>query len=137
MPMHKFQPTEEQRRMVKALAGYGVKQRQIAALLDLASTTTLRKHFPEELRLGSLEAKAQVLGTLFKMAHSGRHPTMTMVWLKTRGGWSETGNQEAIEPDRPHQWVVQVYQPPRNPEQQNGLEAGVQEAPEWEEFTPP
>jgi hypothetical protein len=25
--------------MVKALAGYGVKQRQIAALLDLASTT--------------------------------------------------------------------------------------------------
>jgi hypothetical protein len=139
MPMHKFQPTEEQRRMVKALAGYGVKQRQIAALLDLASTTTLRKHFPEELRLGSLEAKAQVLGTLFKMAHSGRHPTMTMVWLKTRGGWSETGNQEAIEPDRPHEWVVQVYQPPRNPEQQKGLEAGVpgvQEAPEWEEFTP-
>ena len=33
MPMHKFQPNEEQRRMVKALAGYGVKQRQIAALL--------------------------------------------------------------------------------------------------------
>ena len=32
MPMHKFQPNEEQRRMVKALAGYGVKQRQIAAL---------------------------------------------------------------------------------------------------------
>jgi hypothetical protein len=139
MPMHKFQPNEEQRRMVKALAGYGVKQRQIAALLDLASTTTLRKHFPEELRLGSLEAKAQMLGTLFKMAHLGRHPTMTMFWLKTRGGWSETGNQEAIEPDRPHQWVVQVYQPPRNPEQQKGLAAGVpgvQEAPEWEEFTP-
>jgi hypothetical protein len=104
MPMHKFQPNEEQRRMVKALAGYGVKQRQIAALLDLASTTTLRKHFPEELRLGSLEAKAQMLGTLFKMAHLGRHPTMTMFWLKTRGGWSETGNQEAIEPDRHHQW---------------------------------
>lgn len=139
MPMHKFQPNEEQRRMVKALAGYGVKQRQIAALLDLASTTTLRKHFPEELRLGSLEAKAQMLGTLFKMAHLGRHPTMTMFWLKTRGGWSETGNQEAIERDGPHQWVVQVYQPPRSPEHQKGLEAGVpevQEAPEWEEFTP-
>jgi hypothetical protein len=138
MPMHKFQPNEEQRRMVKALAGYGVKQRQIAALLDLASTTTLRKHFPEELRLGSLEAKAQMLGTLFKMAHSGRHPVMTMVWLKTRGGWRETGNQEAIEPHRPHQWVVHVYQPPRSLEQK-GLEAGVpgvEETPEWEEFTP-
>src|SRR3954454_4698139 len=123
MPMHKFQPNEEQRRMVKALAGYGVKQRQIAALLDLASTTTLRKHFAEELRLGALEAKAQMLGMLFKMAHSGRHPTMTMFWLKTRGGWSETGNRdEAIEPDRRHRWVVRVYQPPRSSEQQKGVE---------------
>jgi hypothetical protein len=125
---------------VKALAGYGVKQQQITALLDLASTTTLRKHFPEELRLGALEAKAQILGMLFKMAHSGRHPAMTMFFLKTRGGWSETGNRdEAIEPDRQHRWVVRVYQPPRSPEQQKGLEAGVQgaqEAAEWEEFTP-
>ena len=140
MPPPKFQPNEEQRRMVKALAGYGVKQRQIAALLGLASTTTLRKHFAEELRLGALEAKAQMLGMLFKMAHSGRHPTMTMFWLKTRGGWSETGNRdEAIEPDRRHRWVVRVYQPPRSSEQQKGLEAapeGVQEAEEWEEFTP-
>jgi hypothetical protein len=140
MPLPKFQPNEEQRRMVKALAGYGVKQRQIAALLGLASTTTLRKHFAEELRLGALEAKAQMLGMLFKMAHSGHHPTMTMFWLKTRGGWSETGNHdEASEPDRRHRWVVRVYQPPRSSEHQKGLEAapqGVPEAEEWEEFTP-
>jgi hypothetical protein len=140
MPLPKFQPNEEQRRMVKALAGYGVKQRQIAALLGLASTTTLRKHFAEELRLGTLEAKAQMLGMLFKMAHSGRHPTMTMFWLKTRGGWSETGNRDEVsELDRRHRWVVRVYQPPRGSEHQNELEAarqGVQEAEEWEEFTP-
>jgi hypothetical protein len=139
MSLHKFQPTEEQRRMVKMLAGYGLKQQQIATLLDLASTTTLRKHFAEELRQGALEAKAQMLGTLFKLAVSGRHPTLTMFWLKTRGGWSETGNpEEAIEPDREPRWVVQVYQPPRSPEQK-GLELaieGVQEAPEWEECTP-
>jgi hypothetical protein len=140
MPLHKFQPTEEQRRMVKTLAGYGVKHNQIAALLDLASTTTLRKHFPEELRQGALEAKAQLLGTLFKMAVSGRHPAMTMFWLKTRSNWSEKGNQEeAIEPDRQYRWVIQVYQPPRSSEQQKGLEGateGVPEAPEWEEFNP-
>ncbi|MGI8962424.1 MAG: hypothetical protein ACR2IV_22240 [Bryobacteraceae bacterium] len=140
MPRHKFQSTEEQRRMVKALAGYGVKQQQIAALLDLASTTTLRKHFPEELRQGALEAKAQMLGTLFKMAVSGRHPTMTMFFLKTRAGWCETGNQEEpIEPNRRPQWVVRVYQPPRSSEQQKELETaseGVHEVAEWEEFTP-
>ena len=100
MPMHKFQPNEEQRRMVKALAGYGVKQRQIAALLDMASTTTLRKHFPEELRLGSLEAKAQMLGTLFKMQAG-----IDVVYIN---GWSRcishrvipnsrTGSQQACQ----------------------------------------
>ena len=140
MPMHKFQPNEEQRRMVKALAGYGVKHKQIAALLDLNSTTTLRKHFPEELRQGPLEAKAQMLGRLFKLAVSGRNPAMTMFWLKTRAGWRETGNQEeAIERDRPTRWVVHVYQPQRSPDEPKQLEAvpqGVQQAAEWEEFTP-
>lgn len=138
MPAHKFQPTEEQRRKVKALAGYGVRQRQIAALLGLASTTTLRKHFQEELRLGAVEAKAQMLGTLFKMAHSGCHPTMTMFWLKTRARWSEKGNPEVtIESDRPHRWIIHVHQPPRSAEHER-LEAGLQHAPEaseWEEVS--
>ena len=139
MPTCKFQPTEEQRRKVRALAGYGVRQRQIAALLGLASTTTLRKHFQEELRLGAVEAKAQVLGTLFKLAHSGRHPTMTMFWLKTRARWSEKGNPEVtVESNGPHRWVARVYQPPRSSEQQNELETatqGVEQSTEWEEVS--
>ena len=140
MPRRKFQPTDEQRKEVRALARYGLKHKQIAALLDLASTTTLRKHFAEELREGPLEAKSQMLGKLFTLAVSGRDPAMTMFWLKTRAGWRETGNpEEAIKPHRPTRWVVEVYQPPRSPDQQQGLEAatpGVQESAEWEEFTP-
>jgi hypothetical protein len=140
MSVHRFEPSEEQRKTVKALAGYGVKQQHIAALLDVASVTTLRKHFAEELRQGALEAKTQMLGTLFKMAVSGRHPALTMFFLKTRGGWSETGNhEEGVEPDRQARWVIRVYQPPRTPEAQKGLEAAtasVLEAAEWEEFNP-
>jgi hypothetical protein len=140
MPVHKFEPREEQRRMVKALAGYGVKQRQIASLVGLGSPSTLRKHFHEELALGPVEAKANVMRTLFKMASSGRNPSMTIFWLKTRARWSETGNQdEAFKPDGPHQWVVRVYQPPPSSEQQQALESAVedvQEASEWEEATP-
>jgi hypothetical protein len=136
-PMRAFR---NHRKTVKALAGYGVKQQHIAALLDLASVTTLRKHFAEELRQGALEAKTQMLGALFKMAVSGRHPAMTMFYLKTRAGSSEKGNRgEEIEPDREYRWVVQVYQPPRAPEHQEGLEAAtasVPEAAEWEEFNP-
>jgi hypothetical protein len=34
--------------MVRALAGYGLKQKQIAVLVGIKSTATLRKHFPDE-----------------------------------------------------------------------------------------
>jgi hypothetical protein len=133
MPRLKFQPTDEQRRRVKALAGYGVRHQQIAVLLGLASTTTLRRHFAEELRMGSTEAKAQMLRALFKLAVSGHHPAMTMFWLKTRAGWSEKGNPpEAVEPDGHARWVVRVYQPPRTPQRYKALESATDNAQdEW------
>jgi len=37
--------TEEQRRTVKALAGYGVRQEEICAIIGLRSPKTLRKRF--------------------------------------------------------------------------------------------
>ena len=138
MPRHKFQPTEEQRRKVKTLAGYGVRQREIAALLSLTSTTTLRKHFKQELRLGAVEAKAQMLGTLFKLAHSGRDPTLTMFWLKTRARWSEKGNaEESVKRSERDVWQIIVHQPPRRAEHHE-VEAGLQDAQEpseWEEVS--
>jgi hypothetical protein len=45
---------------VKALAGCGLKQEHIASLLGLASTTTPRKYFREELERGPVEAHANV-----------------------------------------------------------------------------
>ena len=52
-----FVPTEEQRQKVKAMAGFGLKQEQIAVLLGLSSVATLRKHFRQELTRGPIEAK--------------------------------------------------------------------------------
>jgi hypothetical protein len=123
MPRLKFQPSDEQRRMVKSLAGYGLKQEQIASLLGLASTTTLRKYFREELERGPVEAQANVRRTLFKLATSGRNPAATMYWLKTRARWSEKGktpepvDTRAVET----QWRVTVHQPPRAPEHEQQL----------------
>src|SRR5690348_13907128 len=120
MPRPKFQPTDEQRRVVKSLAGYGLKQEQIASLLGLASTTTLRKYFRGELERGPVEAQANVRRTLFKLATSGRNPGATMYWLKTRARWSEKGKTpEPVETRAEEtQWRVIVYQPPRAPDQQ-------------------
>ena len=140
-----FVPTEEQRQQVKSLAGYGMKQDEIASLIGLASTTTLRKHFREELTRGPIEAQANVRTTLLRLARSGRNPGVTMYWLKRFAGWSEKGKAPEPTESGPLQarWIVRVYQPPRPPETEQqvqeamrglrGASSGWQECEEWEE----
>jgi hypothetical protein len=143
MRRRSFQPTEEQRQRVKSLAGFGLQQEHIAPLVGVASTTTLRKYFREELEQGPLEAHANVRGTLFKLATSGRNPGATMYWLKRRAGWNENGlPQEHVESSQEHTWQVIVHQPPRSPEHQQIMEEargdllqfGNGEPDEWEEL---
>jgi transposase len=88
-----FQATDEQRRMVKSLAAYGIKQDGIAKMLGLSSRT-LRKHFRDELDRGGLEANSQVAQALFKKAVAG-NTTAQIFWLKCRSGWREGGNSDA------------------------------------------
>jgi hypothetical protein len=109
MPRPKFIPTEERRRTVRSMAGYGVSQQDIATSVGLRSTKTLRKHFRKELDGGVVDAKAKVLQTLFKMATSGQHPAATIFWVKTRLGWREVQiveNRPAMIPD----FVVELEQ---------------------------
>jgi hypothetical protein len=109
MPRPKFIPTEERRRTVRSMAGYGVPQQDIATSVGLRSTKTLRKHFRKELDGGVADAKAKVLQTLFKMATSGQHPAATIFWVKTRLGWREVQiveNRPAVIPD----FVVELEQ---------------------------
>ena len=81
--------TEEQRRKVRALAGFGVRQEDICAILGLRSPKTLRKRFAKELELGVVEARAEVAQAAFKLATSGRDPASTMFWLTRRARWGE------------------------------------------------
>jgi len=89
MPRPRFVPTEERRKIVKSMSAYGVRQEEIATSLGLRSTKTLRKYFREDLDRGAIEAKAQVLQTLYKMATSGKCPAATIFWVKSRLGWRE------------------------------------------------
>ena len=92
-----FQVTKENRNTVKALAGYGLAHDQIARIIGLRSSKTLRKHFRKELDTGAAEAGAQVAQTLYQMATSGQQPAATMFWAKTRLRWRET-TAEDIRP---------------------------------------
>jgi hypothetical protein len=112
-----FVPTDEQRRRVKMLASLGQRPKQIAMVVGIRSTTTLRKHFREELTRGPAEAMANVRKTLFQMATSGRHPAATMFWLKTRARWSEQGREpEPEDAPKPQCLVVRFVKAPRRSE---------------------
>ena len=63
----RLSPTEEDRRTVKALSGYGVPQEDIAIHMDV-DAKTLRKHFRRELDRGTIEANVKVAQTLFNIA---------------------------------------------------------------------
>ena len=88
-----FEPTEEQRRTVKALSGYGVPQESIAVHIGI-DAKTLRKHFRDELDHGSVEATAKVAQTLFQLATVDKNVASVIFWMKARAGWRETVRQE-------------------------------------------
>src|SRR3954465_5045407 len=84
-PAHK--PDDGQRRQVEALAAYGIPEPDISRVLKI-DPKTLRKHYRDELDLGSTKANAQVAGFLFNSARNG-NVTAQIFWLKTRARWKE------------------------------------------------
>jgi len=95
MPRPKIQPTDEQRKLVKTLAAFGIPHEQIANKVGIRSPKSLRKYFRSELDQGAIDANGQVAKTLYEMATSGKQPLATMFWLKTRAGWRD---RPAFEP---------------------------------------
>jgi hypothetical protein len=95
-----FRPTDEQRRTVRAMSGFGIPQEDIGTLLEI-DVKTLRKHFRRELDRGSIEATAKVAQTLFGMATSGQNVAAAIFWMKARAGWRE--KHELVVSTRPVQ----------------------------------
>ena len=85
-----FEPTDAQRRQVKAMAAYGVPEFDIAKVIGIAEKT-LRKHFWQELETGHIEANAKVAESLFQKAMGNGQGAVTaaIFWLKCRAGWRE------------------------------------------------
>jgi hypothetical protein len=71
-----YQPTDEQRRTVTAMASCGIPQQAIASVLQI-DPKTLRKHFFAELETAAARANAKVASTLFAKATS---PAMSTNW---------------------------------------------------------
>jgi hypothetical protein len=93
-----FTPTDEQRRLVRAMAGYGVPHDDIA-LVVRCSPPTLRKRFRHELDVATIEANAKVAQTLYQQATTPGNIAATIFWLKARAGWREVQRVETSGPD--------------------------------------
>ena len=102
-----FTPTPEQRRSVKLMAGLGLRQEDIALIVEIAPRT-LRKHFRKELDRGMAEANAKVLQTLFGMATSGKNTPATIFWSKTRCGLRERREADEHSAMAPPTVLVQI-----------------------------
>ena len=76
-------PTEEQRRLVRAMAGYGVPHDDIALVVKMQPT------FRHVLDVAVIEANARVAQTLYQQATMPGNIAATIFWLKARAGWRE------------------------------------------------
>jgi hypothetical protein len=74
-----IEPTEDQRRTVRAMSGFGIPHDDIATLLEI-DPKTLRKHFRRELDRGSIEATAKVAQSLFNMATVEKNVAAAIFW---------------------------------------------------------
>jgi hypothetical protein len=89
-----FVPTEQERKQVEALSGYGLSHEHISALIrDGISLDTLRAHFKDELVKGKAKANAQAAKSIFQKVISG-DTGMMRYWGATQLGWRETQHVE-------------------------------------------
>jgi hypothetical protein len=98
-----FEPTDEQRKIVDSLTAFGHNQSDICLFIKDASgkpisIATLKKHFANELKTGSVKANYTIETRLFEKAKNGETAAI-LFWLKCRAGWNEKQQVELTGKD--------------------------------------
>ena len=73
-----FKPTDEQRRQVLMMTGFGIIQDNIATSLNITKPT-LHKHFRRKLNTGMIEANVRVAKALYRNA-TRHNNTTAQIW---------------------------------------------------------
>jgi hypothetical protein len=94
----RYTPTEEQRRVVKTMAAYGIPQDAIAKVVH-CSEPTLRRAYRHELDTAVHEANARVAQCLYQQATTPGNVAASIFWLKARAGWREKQVHEVSGPE--------------------------------------
>lgn len=90
------QISDEQRKQIQLLAGFGLNHQQISNVVDIPART-IQRHCTEELERGVDIANAAVVKSLFTNAISGKE-TSQIWWTKCRLRWREVVGHEHSGP---------------------------------------
>lgn len=92
---------EKTAKQVETMAGFGIRDDEIAKVIGL-SEPTMRKYYGDELDRGHIVTNVQVAQSLFRMATRKDKPNVSaaIFWLKTRARWVEA---QAVEPGKKEQ----------------------------------
>jgi hypothetical protein len=91
-----FAPTEEQRRQILTMTGFGMRQEEMCACLKI-SRPTLEKHFRYELDTGMTEANMRVAQALYTNCTKNMSVQGQIWWTKARMGWKDTSEPAATQ----------------------------------------
>jgi len=92
-----WEPTDEERRLVEHCVAIGMRQEEVALVLD-KSVDSLARHCRRELDAGALKANAKIGARLFDKAMKGETQAL-IFWAKTRMGFRETNRHEHVGRD--------------------------------------
>ncbi len=93
----RYEANEAHRRVVRAMAAYGVPQKEIAASVGI-SAPTLRLYYAHELATSATEVNAKVAESLYRKALGSTPQAVTaaIFWLKCRAGWRERPEESEL-----------------------------------------
>ena len=101
---------------IEDLASKGLRKEVIANSLGFSLSTFERREKDDEaisfaFKKGRAKAIEEVSSVALEMALSGKHPNMTMFWLKVHAGWE---NEKDQEDDSEAKVIKFCYQIPGN-----------------------
>jgi hypothetical protein len=82
----KYQPSDQERRLVATMAGVGLSQDSICSVLEI-TVPTLHRHFRKELDVSYIKLKARMRARLVAKAESG--DTLALIFINKVFGWNE------------------------------------------------
>ena len=91
-------PNAKDAEQVELLTAMGASVEYIANHLRI-EPDELSEHYPEQLKFGTEEANLRVAKVFFDFAVSGKHPVITLEWMRMKAKWGTPTPTTAISPE--------------------------------------